>query len=34
MADEPLPALLERTGAADAEQAFLALIDAAEAGVR
>ena len=30
LADEPLPALLERTGATDAEQAFLALIDAAE----
>ena len=30
LADEPLPALLERTGAADAETAFLSLIDAAE----
>ena len=30
LADEPLPALLERTGAVDAEAAFLALIDAAE----
>ena len=30
LADEPLPMLLERTGSVDAEQAFLALIDAAE----
>ena len=30
LADEPLPALLERTGTDDAEAAFLALIDAAE----
>ena len=30
LADESLPALLERTGAADAETAFLSLIDAAE----
>jgi ABC-2 type transport system ATP-binding protein len=30
LADEPLPALLERTGTTDAETAFLALIDAAE----
>jgi ABC-2 type transport system ATP-binding protein len=30
LADEPLPALLERTGAVDAETAFLSLIDAAE----
>jgi len=29
LADEPLPLLLERTGAVDAEAAFLALIDAA-----
>ena len=34
LADEPLPALLDRTGAADAEQAFLALIDAAEETAR
>jgi ABC-2 type transport system ATP-binding protein len=34
LADEPLPALLERTGAHDAEQAFLRLIDSAEEGVR
>jgi ABC-2 type transport system ATP-binding protein len=34
LADEPLPALLERTGAHDAEQAFLHLIDSAEEGVR
>ena len=31
LADDTLPALLERTGAADAEQAFLHLIDEAEA---
>ncbi len=30
LADEPLPALLERTGTTDAEAAFLSLIDAAE----
>jgi ABC-2 type transport system ATP-binding protein len=30
LADEPLPALLERTGTHDAEGAFLSLIDAAE----
>jgi len=34
LADEPLPALLDRTGAADAEQAFLALIDVAEETAR
>ena len=31
LSDSTLPELLERTGTADAEQAFLALIDAADA---
>lgn len=34
LADEPLPVLLERTRAADAEQAFLTLIDGAEEAAR
>ena len=31
LSDSTLPELLERTGTADAEQAFLALVDAADA---
>ena len=32
LSDSTLPELLERTGAADAEEAFLALIDEADRG--